>query len=132
MTGIPSSMAQGHWPWPAWQPTLNLYPAHGCLCRHMVILAHWAAPTWLPPRPSLWVSTHPSAPTHPRLPFSPTCRKSQIQTFLEQNEGPGLQHLALKTDDIVATLREMRARSAGSSSIATVQQQHGQQAQPTQ
>ena len=40
-----------------------------------------------------------------------TKRKSQIQTYLEQNEGPGLQHLALKTDDIVATLREMRARS---------------------
>jgi 4-hydroxyphenylpyruvate dioxygenase len=40
-----------------------------------------------------------------------TPRKSQIQTYLEQNEGPGLQHLALKTDDIVATLREMRRRS---------------------
>lgn len=40
-----------------------------------------------------------------------TRRKSQIQTYLEQNEGPGLQHLALKTDDIFYTLREMRARS---------------------
>jgi 4-hydroxyphenylpyruvate dioxygenase len=40
-----------------------------------------------------------------------TKRKSQIQTYLEQNEGAGLQHLALKTGDIVATLREMRARS---------------------
>lgn len=40
-----------------------------------------------------------------------TKRKSQIQTYLEQNEGPGLQHLALKTDDIVSTLREMRSRS---------------------
>ncbi len=28
-----------------------------------------------------------------------------------QNEGPGLQHLALKTDDIFATLRAMRAAS---------------------
>lgn len=37
-----------------------------------------------------------------------TPRKSQIQTYLEQNEGPGLQHLALKTDDIVATMRKMR------------------------
>ena len=44
-------------------------------------------------------------------PTSGTARKSQIQTYLEQNEGAGLQHLALKTDDIVATLREMRARS---------------------
>ncbi|KIZ01637.1 4-hydroxyphenylpyruvate dioxygenase [Monoraphidium neglectum] len=40
-----------------------------------------------------------------------TKRKSQIQTYLEQNEGPGLQHLALKTNDIIATMREMRARS---------------------
>ncbi|GBF87494.1 carbamoyl-phosphate synthase large subunit, chloroplastic-like protein [Raphidocelis subcapitata] len=40
-----------------------------------------------------------------------TKRKSQIQTYLEQNEGPGLQHLALKTNDIIATLREMSARS---------------------
>ncbi|EFJ46247.1 4-hydroxyphenylpyruvate dioxygenase [Volvox carteri f. nagariensis] len=40
-----------------------------------------------------------------------TPRKSQIQTYLEQNEGPGLQHLALLTNDIFATLREMRARS---------------------
>jgi len=40
-----------------------------------------------------------------------TKRKSQIQTYLEQNEGAGLQHLALKTNDIVKTLREMRSRS---------------------
>jgi 4-hydroxyphenylpyruvate dioxygenase len=41
-----------------------------------------------------------------------TPRKSQIQTYLEQNEGPGLQHLALKTNDVVATLRKMRRVSA--------------------
>ena len=35
-------------------------------------------------------------------------RKSQIQTFLEQNEGAGLQHLALKTDDIFQTITKMR------------------------
>lgn len=40
-----------------------------------------------------------------------TARRSQIQTYLEQNEGAGLQHLALKTNDIFATLRNMRARS---------------------
>lgn len=40
-----------------------------------------------------------------------TKRKSQIQTYLEQNEGSGLQHLALKTDDIFCTLREMRSRA---------------------
>mmetsp|Transcript_70239 Transcript_70239/g.222696 ORF Transcript_70239/g.222696 Transcript_70239/m.222696 type:complete len:445 (+) Transcript_70239:477-1811(+) len=40
-----------------------------------------------------------------------TKRRSQIQTYLEQNQGPGLQHIALKTDDIFATLREMRQRT---------------------
>ena len=35
----------------------------------------------------------------------------RAQTYLEQNGGPGLQHLALKTDNIFATLREMRART---------------------
>ncbi|TYZ59563.1 hypothetical protein PybrP1_011641 [[Pythium] brassicae (nom. inval.)] len=40
-----------------------------------------------------------------------TPRKSQIQTYLEQNVGPGLQHMALKTDDIFRTLAEMRQRS---------------------
>eukprot|EP00245_Coleochaete_scutata_P000081 TRINITY_DN10084_c0_g2_i2.p1 TRINITY_DN10084_c0_g2~~TRINITY_DN10084_c0_g2_i2.p1 ORF type:complete len:440 (-),score=92.45 TRINITY_DN10084_c0_g2_i2:504-1823(-) len=40
-----------------------------------------------------------------------TKRKSQIQTYLEHNEGPGLQHLALKCEDIFLTLRQMRQRS---------------------
>eukprot|EP00878_Enallax_costatus_P016232 GHUV01017025.1.p1 GENE.GHUV01017025.1~~GHUV01017025.1.p1 ORF type:complete len:376 (+),score=123.06 GHUV01017025.1:262-1389(+) len=40
-----------------------------------------------------------------------TKRKSQIQTYLEQNEGPGLQHLALKTNNVIATMREMSSRS---------------------
>lgn len=40
-----------------------------------------------------------------------TKRKSQIQTYLEHNEGPGVQHLALICDDIFSTLREMRTRS---------------------
>jgi 4-hydroxyphenylpyruvate dioxygenase len=35
-------------------------------------------------------------------------RKSQIQTYLEQNEGAGLQHLALKTHDIFETIRKMK------------------------
>jgi len=33
-------------------------------------------------------------------------------SYLEQNEGAGLQHLALKTNDIFATLRHMHAASA--------------------
>ncbi|XP_006357690.1 4-hydroxyphenylpyruvate dioxygenase [Solanum tuberosum] len=40
-----------------------------------------------------------------------TKRKSQIQTYLEHNEGAGVQHLALVTEDIFRTLREMRKRS---------------------
>lgn len=38
-------------------------------------------------------------------------RRSQIQTYLDHNLGPGLQHLALATDDAIATVRGMRARS---------------------
>ena len=37
-----------------------------------------------------------------------TARKSQIQTYLEHNAGAGVQHLALKTDNIFKTLRRMR------------------------
>ncbi|OIW16305.1 hypothetical protein TanjilG_19021 [Lupinus angustifolius] len=40
-----------------------------------------------------------------------TKRKSQIQTYLEHNEGAGLQHLALTSEDIFKTLKEMRKRS---------------------
>ena len=40
-----------------------------------------------------------------------TKRKSQIQTYLEHNEGAGVQHLALMSEDIFRTLREMRRRS---------------------
>lgn len=41
-----------------------------------------------------------------------TKRQSQIQTYLDHHGGPGVQHLALKTDDAFATLRELRARAA--------------------
>ncbi|KAJ4915206.1 phytoene desaturation 1 [Raphanus sativus] len=44
-------------------------------------------------------------------PVHGTKRKSQIQTYLEHNEGAGLQHLALTSEDIFRTLREMRKRS---------------------
>ena len=40
-----------------------------------------------------------------------TKRKSQIQTYLDYNNGPGVQHIALKTNDIFATMRELRSRS---------------------
>ncbi len=37
-------------------------------------------------------------------------RKSQIQEFLDFNFGPGVQHLALLTDDIVETVLRLRER----------------------
>ncbi len=36
-------------------------------------------------------------------------KKSQIDEYLEFYGGPGVQHIALRTDDIVATVRAMRA-----------------------
>ena len=44
-------------------------------------------------------------------PVHGTKRRSQIQTFLDFNEGPGVQHLALKSDDVIGTLRKMRGAS---------------------
>lgn len=41
-----------------------------------------------------------------------TKRKSQIQTYLEQNEGEGVQHVALFTEDIFHTLELMRSATA--------------------
>ena len=37
-----------------------------------------------------------------------TRRKSQIQSFLEHNQGAGIQHIALHTSDILATLKKMK------------------------
>lgn len=37
-------------------------------------------------------------------------RKSQIQEYVDYYGGPGVQHIALKTDDIIFTIRQMRAR----------------------
>ncbi len=36
-------------------------------------------------------------------------KKSQIQEYLDWYRGPGCQHIALRTDDIVATVRQLRA-----------------------
>lgn len=44
-------------------------------------------------------------------PTTGTRRKSQIQTYLDHNNGPGLQHMALTTADIFVTMRELRKRS---------------------
>jgi 4-hydroxyphenylpyruvate dioxygenase len=37
-------------------------------------------------------------------------RKSQIQEYLDYNHGPGVQHIAFATGDILATVAELRAR----------------------
>uniref|UniRef100_A0ACD5WSR5 Uncharacterized protein n=1 Tax=Avena sativa TaxID=4498 RepID=A0ACD5WSR5_AVESA len=43
-------------------------------------------------------------------PVHGTKRRSQIQTFLEQHGGgPGVQHVALASEDVLATLRRVRA-----------------------
>jgi 4-hydroxyphenylpyruvate dioxygenase len=36
-------------------------------------------------------------------------RKSQIQEYLDYHRGPGVQHIACATDDIVSTVRHLRA-----------------------
>jgi 4-hydroxyphenylpyruvate dioxygenase len=41
---------------------------------------------------------------------APGLRKSQIDEYLEFYRGPGVQHLALRTDDILRTVTELRAR----------------------
>ncbi|HEY8506640.1 MAG TPA: VOC family protein, partial [Gemmataceae bacterium] len=40
---------------------------------------------------------------------APGRRRSQIDEYLEFYGGPGVQHIALATDDIVATVRALRA-----------------------
>jgi 4-hydroxyphenylpyruvate dioxygenase len=40
-------------------------------------------------------------------------RKSQIEEFLDFYKGPGVQHIALVTDDIVASVRALRDRGVG-------------------
>ena len=41
---------------------------------------------------------------------APGRRKSQIQEYLEAYEGPGVQHIALRTGDIVASVAALRSR----------------------
>lgn len=44
---------------------------------------------------------------------APGRRRSQIEEYLEANQGSGVQHLALATDDIIATVRALRSRGIG-------------------
>ncbi|MEE9166707.1 MAG: 4-hydroxyphenylpyruvate dioxygenase [Candidatus Neomarinimicrobiota bacterium] len=41
---------------------------------------------------------------------APGLRKSQIQEFIDYYKGPGVQHIAMFTDDIIATLGELQSR----------------------
>lgn len=53
------------------------------------------------------VMVHPESGL--RLPLNaPTSATSQIQEFLECNRGPGVQHVALATPEILATVRRLR------------------------
>jgi 4-hydroxyphenylpyruvate dioxygenase len=46
-----------------------------------------------------------------KLPINePSSKNSQIQEFLDEFKGPGVQHIALLTPDIIGTVREMRAQ----------------------
>ena len=40
-------------------------------------------------------------------------KRSQIEEFLDAYQGPGVQHLALETPDIIGTVRAMRQRGVG-------------------
>jgi len=42
-----------------------------------------------------------------------TRRKSQIQSYLEHHCGPGVQHIAIMTDDVVATIEKMHEAGVG-------------------
>ncbi len=44
-------------------------------------------------------------------------KRSQIEEFLDAYGGPGVQHLALETDDIVSTVAALRARGVGFLSV---------------
>ncbi|KAJ1874679.1 hypothetical protein LPJ55_001286 [Coemansia sp. RSA 990] len=39
-------------------------------------------------------------------------RKSQIQEYIEYNGGPGIQHIAVRTDDIITAVSSMKKRGA--------------------
>ena len=41
---------------------------------------------------------------------APGLKKSQIEEYLEFHCGPGIQHIAVATDDVIGTVRELRAR----------------------
>lgn len=54
------------------------------------------------------VMLHPSGWV--KLPINePASSNSQIQEFLDVNRGPGIQHIALQTPDLISTIKQLRA-----------------------
>ena len=51
----------------------------------------------------------------PLMEPAPSKRSSQIEEYLEFHHGPGAQHIALLSDDIVQTMRALRATASTSS-----------------
>ena len=47
-------------------------------------------------------------------PLQPFFKEGQINTFVEDNHGPGIQHIALEVDDAVTTVRELARRGSSS------------------
>jgi len=41
---------------------------------------------------------------------APGLKKSQIEEYLDFHKGPGIQHIAVATDDVIGTVRALRAR----------------------
>ncbi len=41
---------------------------------------------------------------------APGLKKSQIEEYLDFHKGPGIQHIAVATDDVISTVRALRAR----------------------
>lgn len=46
-------------------------------------------------------------------------KRSQIEEYLEFNHGPGVQHIALNTSDIISTVRALRANDVSFLSVPT-------------
>jgi 4-hydroxyphenylpyruvate dioxygenase len=65
------------------------------------------------------VLVHPHGPI--QLPINePTSATSQIQEFLDANGGSGIQHLALETTDIVATIAQLAERGVSFLSVPSM------------
>ena len=63
------------------------------------------------PRSGLYsqVLVHPAS--NVQFPVNePLSQNSQIQEFIDLNRGPGIQHIALKTSQIISVIRQLRSR----------------------